>query len=287
MKKKILLTAAVVLSLSAAFPSFAGTWMTGQGENSDRWWYDNGDGTRAVSEWRWIDGDSNGIAECYCFDENGWLFTNTTTPDAYTVDVNGAWTVNGIVQTQSTALSPSQDQEQQSAGWELTGTGWKYYTSGHYLTSQWRKINGKRYYFDENSIMVTGFQEINGEQYYFTASGALKTKDFTLDGTRYIVEDDGIITDEYDTDDWEEFQDDDSDSKESKKSSGKLFSSGSDDSSFDSSSSGSSGGPSDELSESTDNSYEKPDDFEYPNETPDSDYRQSSVDPSIFTEEEE
>lgn len=284
MKKNILFTAAIVLSLTAAFPSYAGTWLLGQEGDSVRWWYDNGDGTRAASEWRWIDGDGNGTAECYCFDADGWLLTNTITPDFYTVDANGAWTVDGIVQTQSTVLTPSQDQTQQATGWELTDNNeWKYFTSGKYLTSQWRKINGKRYYFDENSIMVTGFQEIDGDQYYFTASGALKTKDFTLDGTRYIVEDDGIITDEYDTDDWDDDQDDDSSSsKKSSGSSSKPFSSSSD----DSSDSSSSGGPSSETSKSSGSSYQKPDDFDYHTGTPDSDYRQSSADKYTFTEDE-
>ena len=131
--------------------------------------------------------------------------------------------------------------------------------------------------------MVTGFQEIDGDQYYFTASGALKTKDFTLDGTRYIVEDDGIITDEYDTDDWDDDQDDDSSSsKKSSSSSSKPFSSSSD----DSSDSSSSGGPSSETSKSSGSSYQKPDDFDYPTGTPDSDYRQSSADKYTFTEDE-
>ncbi|MCI7261676.1 MAG: hypothetical protein MR562_00435 [Clostridiaceae bacterium] len=286
MKKHILISAALLFSLSAATPAFAGAWMTGENENTGRWWYDNGDGTRAHSEWRWIDGDGNGIAECYCFDENGWLFVNTTTPDSYTVDINGAWIVNGIVQTQSTASTPASDQAMQSSGWQQFGTDWKYYTGGHYLTSQWRKINGKRYYFDENGIMATGFQEIDGDEYYFTSSGALKTKDFTLDGVRYIVEDDGVITDEYDSDDenWEDYQSSSSTSSSgsSKSSSSKPFSSNSD----DSATSSSGGGPSSEATGSTDDSYKKPEYTSYPKESPDSSYRQSSVKDSDISEDE-
>ena len=281
MKKRLLFTAAVLFSLTAAVPTFAGSWMTGEGDHQGRWWYDNGDGTRAVNQWKWIDGNGDGIAECYCFDTEGWLFTNTTTPDLYTVDGNGAWTVNSVVQTQSTSATPSQDQSNQSTGWQAFGNDWKYYSGGQYLTSQWRKIGGKRYYFDEDSIMVTGFQEINGEKYYFTSEGALKTKDFTLDGVRYLVESDGIITDEYDSDDWEEFQSESSSKKSSSSSSGsKPFSGSSDD---DASQSSSGGGPSSEATGSTDSSYQKPVYTKQPNESPDSSYRQSSVKDSDVT----
>ena len=41
--------------------------------------------------------------ECYYFGPNGYIYTSTTTPDGYTVDENGAWTVNGTVQTQTTS----------------------------------------------------------------------------------------------------------------------------------------------------------------------------------------
>ena len=141
-------------------------------------------------------------------------------------------------------------------------------------------------YFDENGIMATGFQEIDGDEYYFTSSGALKTKDFTLDGVRYIVEDDGVITDEYDSDDenWEDYQSSSSTSSSgsSKSSSSKPFSSNSD----DSATSSSGGGPSSEATGSTDDSYKKPEYTSYPKESPDSSYRQSSVKDSDISEDE-
>lgn len=296
MKKKFLFTTAFILSISASMPAFAGTWLVGQDGTNARWCYDNGDGTYAKNEWRWIDGDGNGIAECYCFDANGWLFTNTVTPDFYTVNENGAWHVNGVVQTKSTLTSPSTDSSaQQVIGWELTENGtWKYYTSGKYLTSQWRKINGKRYYFDENSIMVTGFQEIDEDLYYFTSSGALRTKNFTLDGTRYIVEDDGVISDEYETDGPDSITEKNSSSKKNNDSSNSGSSSaksdstsisGSSDSSSTKPGSSSSGGPSSEASVSKDQ-YQKPDSSNYSKQEPDRDYRQSSADKYVVSETE-
>ena len=77
-------------------------WVRGNSKNA--WWYDLGNGNYYKSSWQWIDGNHDGIAECYCFDENGWMFENTITPDRFTVNENGAWTVDNIVQTKSANL---------------------------------------------------------------------------------------------------------------------------------------------------------------------------------------
>ena len=87
---------------------FSGTtkadWVKGEGKNA--WWFDFGNGDYFKSSWQWIDGNQDGIAECYCFDENGWMYENTITPDGYTVNENGAWTVSNIVQTKTSDLIP-------------------------------------------------------------------------------------------------------------------------------------------------------------------------------------
>ena len=97
-------------SLLCAFMSFVfllsgmakADWVKGESKNA--WWYDLGNGNYYKSSWQWIDGNHDGIAECYCFDENGWMFENAITPDRYTVNENGAWTVDNIVQTKSVNL---------------------------------------------------------------------------------------------------------------------------------------------------------------------------------------
>lgn len=71
----------------------------GEGENQNKWWYDNGNGSYPSNCWQWIDGNGDGTAESYYFDHNGWLLTDTTTPDGYTVNASGAWVQNGVVQT--------------------------------------------------------------------------------------------------------------------------------------------------------------------------------------------
>ena len=97
---------------------FSGTakadWIKGEGKNA--WWYDFGNGDYFKSSWQWIDGNQDGIAECYCFDENGWMYENTTTPDGYTVNENGAWTINNVVQTKTSDLIPKNNTNNMNNG---------------------------------------------------------------------------------------------------------------------------------------------------------------------------
>ena len=51
------------------------------------------------------------MAECYYFDVNGYMAENTVI-DGYTVDVNGAWTVNGVVQTKQVDAQQNGDPAQ-------------------------------------------------------------------------------------------------------------------------------------------------------------------------------
>lgn len=94
LKKNVLkiLSGTLVFVTMMTSPAFAGQWA----QDGNNWKYQNDDGTYAVN-WQWIDGKS------YCFDSNGIMYANTTTPDGYTVNENGEWTVNGVVQTQNTA----------------------------------------------------------------------------------------------------------------------------------------------------------------------------------------
>lgn len=110
-KRIIVLVMAVLFMIGAASTALAGTWSTGKGEHQNNWWYDNGNGTYANNGWQWIDGDNDGIAECYYFDSDGWLVTNTTTSDGFQVDENGSWIVDGSIQTQKTDIGNAESIE--------------------------------------------------------------------------------------------------------------------------------------------------------------------------------
>ena len=92
-----------VLSLSLTVPVFAGSWQL----DANGYWYQNDDHSYPANTWQWIDGNNDGIAESYYFNENGYLLVNTTTPDGFTVDANGAWIVDGIVQTKTISVPAS------------------------------------------------------------------------------------------------------------------------------------------------------------------------------------
>lgn len=103
----------LVLSLlvfTMSLTAFAGEWKISQ--QNGKWWYLNDDGTYAKDGWHWIDGNNDGIAECYYFDSDGYLYVNTTTPDGYLVDSNGAWTINGVIQTKNIGTTNTNVQTQ-------------------------------------------------------------------------------------------------------------------------------------------------------------------------------
>ncbi|WP_274970543.1 hypothetical protein [Lachnoanaerobaculum orale] len=103
MRKVILAVAITTFSCLMTVSAYAGNWV----KNNTGWWYDNGNGTWPSSSWQWIDGNSDGIAECYYFDGSGYCMLNTTTPDNYSVNNSGAWTVNGVVQTKNAGIEKS------------------------------------------------------------------------------------------------------------------------------------------------------------------------------------
>lgn len=107
MKKKVL-TAALVTAMTLAMPltSFAGM-MGYWKQDSIGWWWqwlDGVEGRWIKNQWKWIDGNMDGIVECYYFGPDGYLYTDTTTPDGYTVNADGAWTVDGVVQSRTFSL---------------------------------------------------------------------------------------------------------------------------------------------------------------------------------------
>ena len=110
---KVFMTTCLFIALSTNL-TFASGWTKGISKNA--WWFDFGNGDYFKSSWQWIDGNQDGIAECYCFDENGWMYENTTTPDGYTVNENGAWTVNNIVQTKISDLIPKNNTNNMNNG---------------------------------------------------------------------------------------------------------------------------------------------------------------------------
>ena len=90
---------ASAMTLGMSLTAFAGTWKS----NGTGWWYENADGSY-LTGWNWVDGNGDGIAESYYFQNDGYLLTNTTV-EGYQVNGDGAWVVNGAVQTKGVGAS--------------------------------------------------------------------------------------------------------------------------------------------------------------------------------------
>ena len=93
MKKIIPALLCAILLFSLPLPAAAGSWILDQ----TGWWYDFGDGTWPAGTWLWIDGNKDGLAECYYFKEDGYLLTGAISPDGFYVDADGAWIDDGHV----------------------------------------------------------------------------------------------------------------------------------------------------------------------------------------------
>jgi hypothetical protein len=106
-----------LLSISTATAAFAGTW---EQNNQGKWWYQEDDNSYPASTWEWIDANSDGLSECYYFDQNGYLLTNTMTPDGYTVNESGAWVNQGIIQQKPS--TPNTVNEMEKNGIQLLQT---------------------------------------------------------------------------------------------------------------------------------------------------------------------
>lgn len=119
MKRKIVtIILAGAFTVASCMTAFAGWEQTGT-----QWRYQNTDNIYLSNTWAWLDGNNDSVAECYCFDENGNLYVNTTTPDQYIVNENGAWIVNGIVQTKVISGDSGTQNNGMIPGTNLPSTG--------------------------------------------------------------------------------------------------------------------------------------------------------------------
>lgn len=182
MKRKGLVTAGLVAGLSvlSSMTAFAGQWIYGNDgewtyldfgwkQDSTGWWYQNEDGSYPISTWKWIDedGNNNGDGELasYYFDANGYLVTNTTI-DGYTVNADGAWTVDGVVQVQLEAWKQAQIEQEKEAE---TRTQQRFYDEkfNPYLNDPEYQTMREEMFADLNKAINRGRLDPKGEIFEF------------------------------------------------------------------------------------------------------------------------
>lgn len=103
LRKKLIALSAAALSMAMIMPVFADN-PVGWRQTGNTWQYvKDASGSLYSNGWQWLDGNKDGISECYYFDANGNMLSNTTTPDGWQVNEGGAWIMNGVVQTKGAA----------------------------------------------------------------------------------------------------------------------------------------------------------------------------------------
>ena len=104
-----------VLSIASTFTSLASWEQIGT-----QWKYKDDSTNTYVTGWQWIDGNTDGVSECYYLDSNGVMAVNTTI-EGYTVNADGKWTIDGIVQTKVVNASGSSGRSESSQNQSNSG----------------------------------------------------------------------------------------------------------------------------------------------------------------------
>jgi hypothetical protein len=74
------------------------------------YWFGNNKGCYSTSNWEWLmvspNGKKDSLKYAYCFNEYGYLYTNTITPDGYMVNELGQLMIDGNVKTIDPKTNP-------------------------------------------------------------------------------------------------------------------------------------------------------------------------------------
>lgn len=103
-KQGIVLAMAAAMTIGSVSTAFAAGWK----QNATGWWWENDDGSYPTYRWEWLDGNKDGVAECYYFDKTGYMIAGTTV-DGFAVNADGQWTVDGNVQRKNVEVKKSNE----------------------------------------------------------------------------------------------------------------------------------------------------------------------------------
>lgn len=180
MKLKKWLLAVAAGSCIMAGSAFAGEWKLEQGQ----WRYQD-NGSYLGSGWHWIDG------KCYYFDAKGCCLLNTVTPDGYTVDETGAWTVNGVVQTQY-AGSNTQNIDSQAAwkGIYVASDGQTVVVTaadGNYVYLTYTGYSEEGWYSETEKLPYKNAEKTQVSSPYYYNGNLIEETIYTLTDTGIVV----------------------------------------------------------------------------------------------------
>ena len=193
-KQAVMLAVAAAMTVGAATTAMAAEWK----QDTKGWWWQEDNGSYPTSQWKWLDGNKDGIAECYYFDGTGYMMANTTTPDGYAVNSEGQWMENGAVKTQGSAaaggntaagaiaggnearknMQPGQTYQVSNGTWERDAQGFKFKKADGFYVDPTVALNFKC----ANDPYVKGLQWMTDDDndgtweiYVFDDNGYLRT----------------------------------------------------------------------------------------------------------------
>lgn len=203
MKQAAALMMAAAMTAGMATTAMAAEWK----QDATGWWWQEDNGSYPTSQWKWLDGNQDGISECYYFDGTGYMMANTQTPDGYTVNGEGQWTENGAVKTQGSAssggntttgaiaggnearknLQPGQTYQVSNGTWERDAKGFKFKKADGFYVDPTHALNFKYAndpYVKYDYWMTDDDNDGTWEVYVFDEGGYLYT-DVGINGSAF------------------------------------------------------------------------------------------------------
>lgn len=147
-----LLLATIVLTATMGLTAQAAEWQ----QDTAGWWYEQ-DGGGYATGWNWIDG------KCYYFTDNGYMVANTEI-DGYTLNADGQWTVDGVVQT-DTATATTDDGDYNE--WGLSNTALEMLNNSREQNTKYGEVK-----VDDDDILSTGVVYSNGFTISYPKNGS-------------------------------------------------------------------------------------------------------------------
>lgn len=170
LRKKLIALSAAALSMAMSVPIFADN-PVGWRQTGNTWQYvKDASGSLYSNGWQWLDGNKDGISECYYFDANGNMLSNTTTPDGWQVNEGGAWIMNGIVQTKGAATQAAGTNTQRPSSKEIIDYLYRGRTDSEYFgtidTSRPEWNNGVTNIYMKDAVGAPRWSHTHGGWYY-------------------------------------------------------------------------------------------------------------------------
>lgn len=173
--KKQLVTLGLVLMLasSMSMTAFAGEWK----QDTTGWWYEQ-DGGYATG-WQWING------KCYFFDGDGYMAKDTVI-DGYSLNADGQWVVDGIVQTQGAEIEETGFNENGVSNLAidiLEHT--RAENAAKYGESRADEIAGEYYVYYDKTDFLVNYYKPDGKPSYVSAKATDIFRDAPMTGNAY------------------------------------------------------------------------------------------------------